>query len=157
MDYQALVENVKAAISGILQDEGIELIELKFLRTPQGQILRLLVDRAGGGINVGECAMLNRRIIELLDKEAIIADDYILEVSSPGLDRPLKTKNDFLRCLNKKARFFLLEPVNGRIEYDGLIEKVEGDSAWINVNTVLLELPIAKIRMAKQILEDTPR
>ncbi len=79
-------------------------------------------------------------------------DKYILEVSSPGLDRPLKTKSDFLRCINRKAKFFLLESIKGKIELDGIITKVEDDSVYIDIDGDIIEIPLVKVNKAKQLL-----
>lgn len=149
MDNPDLIESIKKIILPLLEEKGLELVELKFLRAPLGQMLQLLVDRPGTGISLGECANLNKEIGFILEEQGIINDRYILEVSSPGLDRPLKTKNDFLRSLGKPARFFLLENVNNKIEFTGVIKKVEGDLAYVEVEGLDWQVPISKIRMAK--------
>ena len=70
-----------------------------------------MADRPEGGIRLGECSQLNRGIGALLDEKDFLSGRYILEVSSPGLDRPLKTKNDLSRKINCEAHFFLNEEV----------------------------------------------
>ncbi len=149
MDNPDLIESIKKIILPLLEEKGLELVELKFLRAPLGQMLQLLVDRVGAGVSLGECADLNKRIGFILDEQGMINDKYILEVSSPGLDRPLKTKNDFLRSLGKQARFFLLENVNNKIEFTGVIKKVEGDLVYVEVEGSQWQVPISKIRIAK--------
>lgn len=129
-------------------------------------VLRILADRSEdhglasfgqshkpeGGINLDECARLNRDIGMLLDEKDIIRERYILEVSSPGLDRPLKTGEDFSRLLNKKAKFFLSEAVNGKLEWDGLINKVSQESVFIITKEGTIEAPLLKINKAKLII-----
>ena len=116
-------------------------------------ILRILVDRPEGGITLDECARLNIQISNLLDEKDILQTRYILEVASPGLDRPLKAKNDFLRCINRKARFFFNEPINGKIELEGVISKVENESVFIESNDQVIEIPLTGINKVKQIIE----
>ena len=99
-----------------------------------------------------ECAMLNRGIGRLLDEKDIIKDRYMLEVASPGLDRPLRTKEDFSRFLNKKARFFLNNPINAKIEWEGLIVRVEAESVFINIKRENVEVPFVKVNKAKLII-----
>jgi ribosome maturation factor RimP len=77
---------------------------------------------------------------------------YILEVSSPGLDRPLKSRNDFLRCINRKVRVFLNEPINGKSELEGVITEVKDDSVYIVINTESIEVPLSKVAKAKQVI-----
>ena len=105
-----------------------------------------------GGINLDECAMLNRDIGKLLDEKDMIQERYILEVSSPGLDRPLKTKEDFSLFLNKKAKFFLNELINGKLEWEGLINKVGEESVSISMADSLIEVPFLKINKARLII-----
>jgi len=152
MDYQSTVDSLKMVIEPVLERKGIELVELKFLSAPGGQILQLLVDRVNGGISLGECTQVNRELIVIMESQNLISDKYVLEVSSPGLGRPLKTKNDFLRCLNKEARFFLLEEVNQKIEFSGIIKNADEITVQVEVNGESWEVPLSKIRMAKQVI-----
>ncbi len=115
-------------------------------------VVRVLADRPEGGINLDECAGLNRDIGRLFDEKDIIRERYILEVSSPGLDRSLKTKDDFSRLLNKKAKFFLNEAINGKLEWDGLINKVGQESVFIITESGILEVPFLRINRAKLII-----
>jgi len=117
-----------------------------------GLVLRVLADKPNGGINLDECAMLNREIGVLLDEKDIIKEKYILEVASPGLDRPLRTRDDFLRLLNKPAKFFLNEVINGKLEWDGSIDRVDQESVFIMAKEGIIELPIIKINKAKLII-----
>jgi len=117
-----------------------------------GLVLRVLADKPNGGINLDECAMLNREIGVLLDEKDIIKEKYILEVASPGLDRPLRTRDDFLRLLNKPAKFFLNEVINGKLEWDGSIDHVDQNSVFIMAKEGIIELPIIKINKAKLII-----
>jgi len=153
MDYPAFIEELKEIILPVLTEEGIELVELHFVKAGRKPILKLLVDKKQGGISLGECARLNEKIGSVLDARNIIESGYIMEVSSPGLDRPLETKSDFLRCINRKVKFFLSESVKGRLELDGIINKVEDDSVHIDIYGDIIEIPLVKITKAKQTLD----
>ncbi|MDP3732212.1 MAG: ribosome maturation factor RimP [Candidatus Omnitrophota bacterium] len=152
MDRQEIIAELKNIIADYLKMQGLDLVDLILRQEGRGLILRIMVDRLEGGITVGECANLNERISSLLDGKDILQTRYILEVSSPGLDRALKTKNDFLRCVNRRTRFFLSESVNGKIELEGLITKVENDSVYIESRDEIVEIPLIKINKAKQII-----
>lgn len=151
MDKQEIILNLRNLISVYLNSLGIELVELIYRYEGRDLFLRVLVDIPCGGISVDECARLNRGISDLLDQQDFLGQGYILEVSSPGLDRPLITLNDFARCKNKKAKFFLREMINGKLEWDGVITKVENDTVSIDINGDILELPVSKINKAKQL------
>ena len=152
MDRQEIIAELKNIIGDYLKIQGLDLVDLIYRQEGRDSILRILVDRPEGGITVGECANLNERISNLLDEKDILQTRYVIEVSSPGLDRALKTRNDFLRCINRRARFFLNESINGKIELEGLICKVENDSVYIESRNEIIEIPLTKINKAKQVI-----
>ena len=153
MDRQEIIAELRNIIGDYLKIQGLDLVGLILRHEGRDSIVRILVDRPEGGITVGECAKLNIQISNLLDEKDILQTRYILEVASPGLDRPLKTKNDFLRCINRRVRFFLNESINGRIELEGLICKIESDSVYIESSDGIIEVPLTKINRAKQVIE----
>lgn len=108
MDRKEISEKLSIMISENLKAQGLDLVELICNYQGRDLFLRLLVDKPEGGIIIKECAEVNRRLSAMLNEANILEQSYILEVSSPGLDRPLSSKNDFIRCLNKEARFFWL-------------------------------------------------
>lgn len=152
MVNQEMIAQLNRIVSDFLAENNFELVE--FIHRYEGRdlVLRLLVDKPEGSISMGECAQLNRRIGQLLDEKDIIASRYILEVSSPGLDRPLKTREDFMRCLNKQAVFFLNDLVNDRCQWQGLISKVGEHSVFIIQSGQVLEVPLTKINKAKLVI-----
>lgn len=152
MDYVALTEDLKRIIQPILDEELAELVDLSYLRINNNHLLRLLVERKNGGINLGDCVRISKKIESVIDALDIIKDGYALEVSSPGLDRPLKTINDFLRNKNKRVKFFLKEPINGRIESEGLVNDAVDDKVIIDTADGFLEIPLLNIAKAKQII-----
>lgn len=152
MAYYEMVDKLKEAISPLLNGMQIELVELDLVGSRARPTLKILVDKTEGGISLNECAELNRLIGELLDSGNIIDMAYVLEVSSPGVDRPLKTKNDFLRCIGKEAVFYLSEPVSGRIELQGEVKGIEGDSVLVGMSGQTLAIPLDKINKAKQVI-----
>jgi ribosome maturation factor RimP len=150
MDKEALIEQLRVIIDDYVQSQGLILVELMHRYEGKDLVLRVLADRPEGGISLDECAFLNREIGRILDEKNIPLEKYLLEVSSPGIDRLLKTKSDFLRCLNKKALVFLKEPVQGKIEWSGNITQVTDNSVFIDNAGNLLEIPLLFINKAKQ-------
>jgi len=145
---EAELKKLKELVLSFLEKRKITLVDFSFQRL-KGEIfqLRLLVDLENGGITLEECAQLNREIGEILDQEDFIKNSYLLEVSSPGLDRPLKTKADFLRSLNKKVRFLLYEPVEGKREWWGEVKEVQEEAILLMVeNKKVIQLPLVKIQ-----------
>jgi ribosome maturation factor RimP len=152
MDEQVLIEGIKVILGPVLIQANIELVDLSFVRASGGVIIKLLVDKIGGGINLDECAQLSRDISQALDEKDIIASRYMLEVSSPGLDRRLLRQKDFLRSLNKKAVFYLKDLVSGKCQWQGIISKVDEATVYLQVPGELLEIPLIKINKAQLVI-----
>ena len=153
MDFQSKVMQLKEVILPILEEDGVELVEMNFITARARSTLRLLVDRTEGGISLGDCSRLNTKIGEMLDETNLLEVRYILEVSSPGLDRPLKTPRDYARCINRKVRFFLSESIKGKIEIQGQIKETTEGLVVVQTEDESVEIPLAKVLRAKQIIE----
>ena len=152
MDRQAFVVTLESLIGDLLKNLSVELVEITCRHEGKNLMIMLLVDRPESGIRLDECAKLNRQLGDLLDEKNLIQERYVLEVSSPGLDRPLKTKNDFWRCSEKSVRFFLKVPLNGKWEIVGTINRVEDEAVYVQAGAELLALPFSSITMAKQVI-----
>lgn len=131
---------------------GFELVDLIYRPEGGKLVLRILVDRLAGGINLDECAQINRKISQVLEEKELIASDYILEVSSPGLDRPLAGQRDFERSLNKEAVFYLNDLLNGKCQWQGIIHQAHPASVFLKVVDEILEIPLTKINKAQLVI-----
>ena len=152
MNRQEVISELENIIGDYLKVQGLELVDLIHRYEGRDLVLRILADRPEGGINLGECARLNIEISAILDEKDILQTRYMLEVSSPGIDRPLTTERDFSRCVNRRARFFFNESVNGKLELEGTIIKVEDGVVFIDVEGESIDVPLAKINKAKQVI-----
>ena len=105
------VDQVKALAVPLLDSLGIELVDIEYRKEGQGMILRLYIDKTGG-VMLDDCATVSRELSEILDVEDIVHAYYNLEVSSPGLNRPLKKEADYRRYIGRpvKIRTFELFP-----------------------------------------------
>lgn len=128
-DTLTLIEN---KVRKILDPLGYDLVELRSIRSPNGLTLRFLIDRIEGGITLGECSQLNNQIGKLLEEKDIISERYILEVSSPGLDRPLVNTRDFRRALDKRIHIFLTQERQGKLELEGKLIKLDTKGIFIS-------------------------
>jgi ribosome maturation factor RimP len=144
---------VNDLICDFLNKNNFYLVQINNFYQGNNLFIRILIDKPQGGISIDECARLNSQIGEILDEKNILQQRYVLEVSSPGLDRPLATKEDFLRCINKEARLFFSQLINGKREVEGVISKVDGDCVYIDTGEGLFEAPLSKITKAKQVIK----
>ena len=148
-----LLDEIKARVLPFLVRENVELVDLLVNRGRRRLILRFLVDKPGG-ITLDECARLNKEIGRLIEQEEIIQQSYVLEVSSPGLDRPLVSTKDFQRCLGQLARIVLHQPINGENVWTGFIDAVDENDVVIRTSSQDPEkLSIARKNIARARLE----
>lgn len=149
MKREESFSEIEKIVKDLSESRNLDFIEVKMHSEGRNTVIRVLVDKPEGGISLGECSCLNRALGEILEEKNIQEESYILEVSSPGLDRPLRTANDFRRNMGKKVKFFLNEPINGKIEWDGVIKEIKPDCVNIDTGSVLLEIGLTKINKSK--------
>ncbi len=142
-----IIERINLLIDGYLKENSIELVETIYRREQGGMVLRLLVDTPSG-ITIDECERLNNYLSELLDKEEVIDERFILEVASPGLDRPIVTDMDFKRAMGKALRVSMYEPVDGKREHQGDLIGMDKDNIVIESGGISVVIPRAKIAKA---------
>ena len=148
----ALALRIEEMAQPIATNLGFEFVDIHIHPTAQGISIQILADKPSGGISLDECATLNRSLGQALEEQNFIGQHYILEVSSPGLDRAFKKKRDFERVVGRELIIFLLEPVEGRIEYQGQLKSVIGESIVIDFKAKDVFIPLEKINKAKQII-----
>lgn len=118
-------------IEPFLRTEGKELVDLEFRRESHGWVLRLFIDQEDG-ITVEDCAQISRVVGDLLDVADVIRTPYHLEVSSPGLNRPLRKSDHFESVLGKIVEVRTLEPLGNRRKFKGVLKMVEQDAITVH-------------------------
>ncbi len=131
--YDHIRKNVEEYAQRLVPSLGMELVEVQFREEGGQLVLRVFVD-CDQGMTVDRCAEVSRALGDYLDVEDFIDDPYTLEVSSPGLERPLKNRADFERFVGRKARLKMMAPIDGQKVFVGNITTIE------NCNAVALEL-----------------
>lgn len=155
MGSRSDVGRMREKIEPLVEDDGLEIVDLEFSEGVTS-VLRIYVDKVGG-VTVDQCADLSRRIGDLLDMENLISGRYRLEVSSPGLDRPLVTYADFKRKIGERVKVFLKEEVRGNIELVGKIKNIEGENLLLLIESPAYDrdekkeetIPLKKVAKAK--------
>ncbi len=151
MEY--LLERISELTAPLLESKQVDFVDLKLQRTKGRVFLRFFVDKPEGGITLDECAALNTEISIFLDESGIIQDSFVLEVSSPGLDRRLVTEKDFKRVINRNLKLFLSEALEGKLEFQGRLVNVEPEKIVIFADNKAITIPLDKINKATQIVE----
>ncbi len=139
MVNEELSQKIRQLIDPILKEYSVEVVEFIYRREGSKMALRLLADKLGG-ITLEDCSQLNQRIGTLLDEADLIQERYFLEVSSPGLDRPLATKRDFQRNIGRLVRMTVVGPSEKNITLAGKIKNVDIDSVEVETKKGLLKV-----------------
>ena len=128
-----LEQNLQEMLQGTVEDLGCELWGIECQRAGRFMTVRLFIDKEGG-VTVDDCADVSRQVSAILDVEDPIADKYNLEVSSPGLDRPLFTLPQFERYIGQDIAVHLRIPVMERRKWQGKLERIENDMVILIVD-----------------------
>jgi ribosome maturation factor RimP len=145
-----LREKLVAIVEALLKREGYELVELEVLGAGPGTIVRLFVDKAGG-VTLDECASVSEAVSAMFDVEDPITSAYTLEVSSPGLDRPLRKRADYERFAGRQAKLKTYGPVEGAGNRKVFVGKLVGHdeaSVRIDVDGTVFTVPFEAIAKA---------
>ena len=134
MDQELLVSQVKELIQPLLTSRQVDLVEITCRMEGSRVILRFLVDTVRG-IRLNELSRLNQAIGAVLDEHSIIPSSYMLEVSSPGLDRPLKTAADFERVIGRRIKVRMLVPVQFKSEHAGQLLNAGEEAIVLELDT----------------------
>jgi len=136
---------------------GYELVDVEFAREGRGGVLRIFIDRRAGdprdvaaqGVTVEDCALVSHAVGQVLEVEDPIKGHYTLEVSSPGFDRILRTREHFERFVGARIFAELKLPMNGRRRFVGMLMSIGDDSIVVNVDGVAHSLPLERIQKAR--------
>lgn len=145
-------ENVQSVVAPVVDSLGYELVGVEYLMQGRQGLLRVYID-SEDGINLDDCSRVSHQLSGVLDVEDVIRGQYQLEVSSPGLDRPLFTQEHFERFVGHKAKLKLAVPVNGRRKYQGILRGVEDGQVLLEVDEETLSLPLSAIDKANLVPE----
>lgn len=146
-EYESRTE---AFLLPLLAEHQFELVDVEYVKEAGSWYLRAYIDKEGG-ITVDDCEVISRTLSDWLDREDFIDDSYILEVSSPGLGRPLKKDKDFERSLGEDVELKLYKPRNRQKEYAGILKAYDKETVTIETgdgDEVFPRAEIALIRLA---------
>ncbi|SEP80279.1 ribosome maturation factor RimP [Basfia succiniciproducens] len=145
-----LEQNLQQMLQGSVEDLGCELWGIECQRAGRFMTVRLYIDKEGG-VTVDDCADVSRQVSAILDVEDPIADKYNLEVSSPGLDRPLFTLEQFQRYVGQEISVHLRIPMLDRRKWQGKLERIEGDMLTLIVGDQEQSFALSNIQKANVI------
>lgn len=149
----AIDRRMAEIITPVIEDMGFELVRVRLMGGKRNT-LQIMVERPEGGIEVDECGQVSTAVSATLDVEDPISDSYTLEVSSPGVDRPLTRLKDFEEFEGYEARIETTDLIDGRRRFKGILAGVEGTEVLINIEEGTIGLAFDWLADAKLILTD---
>ncbi len=151
MNTKKIEEKAYELLEGYLASVGYEVLLIEFLRNQKGWVLRIFIDTESG-VTIEDCSRVSELIEPLLDVEDIIKISYSLEVSSPGLNRPLRKLEHFKKVIGETVKVVLSEPVEGnRKNFKGKLLKAEDDLITVKTENEIFEIEIKNIKKANLI------
>ena len=147
-----ITDQIISLAEPILNEMGFELVDVEYLSEHGRWVLRLYIDKTGG-ITVGDCAKVSRELAGIIDIKDIIDNEYVLEVSSPGLNRPLKKEEDFIRVTGEKIKVRMRNPIDGRKNFSGHLKEYKDKDIYLEVDGELVTLSWLDIERANLVYE----
>jgi len=152
MEREKILEKIYKAVEPEAAKLGLEIVDIEYLQDGGYWFVRIYTEKCGGqDVDLDECEKLSRAVEELVD--SIVEEKFFLEVSSPGLERPLKKGDDYLRFIGKKAHVKLKKKKEDRKNYDGIIEDYKDGIITLNVEDNKIELSLQEIKKANLVFE----
>jgi len=140
-------EKVSSIAESIATEINVELVDVEFVKEGSEWFLRIFVDRQGG-MDLDTCEIFSRKLSDILDEDDPITQAYRLEVSSPGIERPLKKEKDFARFASEKVKINLFEAVDGQKQLIGILLGIEAGIVKLQVAEKVYEITLEQISKA---------
>lgn len=145
--------NIASIVQPEIEALGYELVRLRFM-TGKRPILQIMAERPDGGIEIDDCARISVAVSAILDVEDPISSEYALEVSSPGIDRPLTRLKDFEIWEGFEAKLTVEEAIDGQKRFRGILAGIDGDEILLNTQDITIGLQMDWLTDAKLVLTD---
>lgn len=147
-----VIKMTEEFVQPILKEKNLELVDVEYVKEGKDWFLRVYIDKEGG-IDIAECGLVSELLSEKLDENDPVEEAYFLEVSSPGAERPLKTKADLTANINKNIHVKLYAPIDGEKEFEGMLKEFTNNIVTIEYKIKTrkqqIEIPYEKIAKAR--------
>lgn len=146
------IKKIEDLVTPFLDKEGIELVDVEWAQEPAGRFLRFFIDTEEG-VSLDTCAKVSEALSRVLDQADIVSESYVLEVSSPGIERPLKKPKHFTRFVDSEIYVKIFKPIDGRKEFKGILKSVSERGIVIEYNNKLLDIPFDLVAKARSVAD----
>lgn len=147
-----IAQEITALAAPIAEELNYELVEVEFVKEGANWYLRIYIDKPGG-ISIDDCQAVSERMSDILDKKDPIEQSYYLEVSSPGLERPLKTERDFIKYKDELVEVKVFQPIDGKKVFEGQLVGLIDNKIVIVENGKNIEFDKEKVAIVKRAIK----
>ena len=152
MNKKELKKEIYPLAEEVAEELGYEIVDIEFQNGSKHDLLSIFIYKKEG-IDLDDCTEMSRNLEKKLDDLDILKNPYYLEISSPGLDRPLKTKDDYRRNVGKEVELKLYAPIDGKKEFSFVLDKYDDEFVYCNIDGEELKIPIKSISSMKQTIK----
>lgn len=152
MNKKGLKKEIYPLAEEVAEELGYEIVDIEFQNGSKHDLLSIFIYKKDG-IDLNDCTDMSRNLEKKLDDLEILENPYYLEISSPGLDRPLKTKDDYRRNIGNEVDVKLYAPIDGKKEFSFVLEKYDDEYVYCKIDDKELSIPIKSISSMKQTIK----
>lgn len=150
-NQQKIIEKIEKIVTPVVDEMGLSLVDVEYMQDGGYWYVRIYVENLNGEITLEECAAISGKIDEDVDK--LIEQRFFLEVSSPGIERPLKKIEDFIRFKGEKIKVSLKHKLDDKKNFEGILTDCKDNIIFLEVESNVIEIPFSEIRKANIIYE----
>lgn len=152
MAKSKIADIVRKLAEPVAEELNFDLVDVEYVKEGSTWYLRVYIDKPGG-VSLDDCEAMNNKMDPLLDEHDPIPHSYVFEVSSPGLDRPLKTDRDFERCRGELVEVRLYRPLDGKKTFEGTLMGKENNIITIENESGILSFPQEDVALVKRVIQ----
>ncbi|TWH82333.1 MULTISPECIES: ribosome maturation factor RimP [Sedimentibacter] len=153
MNKKSIESSVQDLVEDIIRSSEIELVDIEYVKEGPFKYLRVYLDKAEG-ITVDDCADVSRALNKKLDEVDLIKEQYFLEVSSPGVERPFKTDADYQKNIGNFVEVKFYKPIDGRKSVEGILSEKQDNQVIIQAGEEQIKIEVKDISKINRVLED---
>lgn len=146
-----IVEKIEKIVAPVLKNMDLELVDIEYLQEGGYWYVRIYIEYLDKDVSLDDCAKVSAAVEDEIDK--IIDKKFFLEISSPGIERPLKKEKDFLRFINSKIKISLKHKINDKKNLEGMLINFENDNIFLQLENETLEIPFKEIRKSNLVYD----
>lgn len=151
-NQQKIIEKIEKIVTPVVNEMGLSLVDIEYMQDGGYWYVRIYVENLNGEITLEECAAISGKIDEDVDK--LIEQRFFLEVSSPGIERPLKKIEDFIRFKGEKIKVSLKHKINDKKSFEGIITECKDNTIFLEIEEEnIVEIPFSEVKKANIIYE----